>query len=40
MPKVIALKRYAMYQSWIGGDVTELAIAGGVTKGITGDVTM
>ncbi|MGH0177558.1 UNVERIFIED_CONTAM: hypothetical protein FKN15_012711 [Acipenser sinensis] len=40
MPKVIALKRYAMCQSWIGGDVTGLAIAGGVTRDITGDVMM
>ncbi|MGH0145361.1 UNVERIFIED_CONTAM: hypothetical protein FKN15_021118 [Acipenser sinensis] len=32
MPEVITLKPYAMCQSWIGGDVTELAIAGGMTK--------
>ncbi|MGH0175708.1 UNVERIFIED_CONTAM: hypothetical protein FKN15_071187 [Acipenser sinensis] len=32
MPDVIALKRYAMCQSWIAGDVTGLAIAGDVTK--------
>ncbi|MGH0118325.1 UNVERIFIED_CONTAM: hypothetical protein FKN15_048561 [Acipenser sinensis] len=40
MPEVISLMRYAMCHSWIGGDVTEVAIAGGVTKGIIGDVTM
>ncbi|MGH0120521.1 UNVERIFIED_CONTAM: hypothetical protein FKN15_016367 [Acipenser sinensis] len=28
MPEVIALMQYAMCQSWIGGDITELAIAG------------
>ncbi|MGH0164216.1 UNVERIFIED_CONTAM: hypothetical protein FKN15_066094 [Acipenser sinensis] len=38
MPEVIALMRYAMCQSWIGGDVIELAIAGGVNEGIFGDV--
>ncbi|MGH0148162.1 UNVERIFIED_CONTAM: hypothetical protein FKN15_022386 [Acipenser sinensis] len=37
---VIALMRYAMCQSWIGGDMIELAIAGVVTKGISGNVTL
>ncbi|MGH0184314.1 UNVERIFIED_CONTAM: hypothetical protein FKN15_014617 [Acipenser sinensis] len=39
MPNVIALMGYAMCQSWIG-EVIELTIAGGVTKGVTGGVTM
>ncbi|MGH0125200.1 UNVERIFIED_CONTAM: hypothetical protein FKN15_029539 [Acipenser sinensis] len=39
MPEVIALMWNAKCQSWIGGDVIELAIAGGVTEGIIEDVT-